>query len=89
MSLSIGEPIDPRVPFVRTLHDLDAAWQVGASGPRQRAVESAGKRVGDALREGPEVVSVRTLPTSASAAVHASAPVVAPTVVPLGAVVAR
>lgn len=66
MSLQIGEPIDTRVPWIRALHDLDDAWQVGASGPRQRAVESAGRRVGDALREAARVVSVRTLPTSAA-----------------------
>src|SRR5690348_3805417 len=59
-----GEPIDARVPWIRALHALDEAWQVGTSGARQRAVEQAGKRVGDALREGPRVISVRTLPTS-------------------------
>jgi glyoxylase-like metal-dependent hydrolase (beta-lactamase superfamily II) len=66
MSLKLGEPISPLVSWIRTLHDLDAAWQVGASGPRQRAVEHAGKAVGDALRAAPQVVSVRTLPTSAA-----------------------
>lgn len=63
-SIHLGEPIDARVPFIRTIHALDAAWQTGASGPRQRAVEAAGKALGDALRAGPRVVSVRTLPTS-------------------------
>jgi hypothetical protein len=48
--MKIGEPIDARVPFIRALHDLDAAWQNGVSGPRQRAVEAAGKALGDALR---------------------------------------
>lgn len=64
--MKTGEPIDTRVPWIRSLHDLDAGWQTGASGPRQRAVESAGKQLGDALRGGPRVVSVRTLPTSAA-----------------------
>jgi glyoxylase-like metal-dependent hydrolase (beta-lactamase superfamily II) len=66
MSLKLGDPITPLLSWIRTLHDLDAAWQVGASGPRQRAVEHAGKAVGDALRAEPQVVSVRTLPTSAA-----------------------
>jgi glyoxylase-like metal-dependent hydrolase (beta-lactamase superfamily II) len=64
MSLKIGEPVSPRLPWIRALHDLDAAWQTGSSGARQREVERAGKHVGDALRQGPQVVSVRTLPTS-------------------------
>jgi glyoxylase-like metal-dependent hydrolase (beta-lactamase superfamily II) len=63
-SMKVGAPIDARVPFIRALHDLDAAWQTSVSGPRQRAVEAAGKALGDALREGPRVVAVRTLPTS-------------------------
>lgn len=64
MPLKPGNPIDPRLPWIRTLHELDAAWATGTTAARQRAVEAVGKRVGDALREGPRVVSVRTLPTS-------------------------
>jgi len=66
MSLKIGEPVSPRLPWIRAFHDLDAAWQVGASGARQREVERVGKQVGDALRSAERVVSVRTLPTSAA-----------------------
>jgi glyoxylase-like metal-dependent hydrolase (beta-lactamase superfamily II) len=66
MSLKIGEPVSPQLPWIRAIHDLDAAWQVGASGARQREVERVGKQVGDALRSGERVVSVRTLPTSAA-----------------------
>jgi hypothetical protein len=66
MPLSLGEPVSPRLPWIRKLHDLDAAWSTGTSAARQRQVERAGKRVGDALRESPRVVSVRTLPTSAA-----------------------
>lgn len=66
MTLKIGEPIDARVPWIRALHDLDAAWQVGGGAPRQREVERVGKQVGDALRAGPKVIAVRTLPTSAA-----------------------
>jgi glyoxylase-like metal-dependent hydrolase (beta-lactamase superfamily II) len=61
-----GDPIDSRLPWVRPLHDLDAAWSTGSVGSRQRAVERAGVVLGDALRSGPRVVSVRTLPTSAA-----------------------
>jgi hypothetical protein len=64
MKLKISEPIDPRLPWVRRLHDLDEARAVGTTGARQRALELSGKRLGDALREQPRVVSVRTLPTS-------------------------
>lgn len=49
---------------MRTLHDLDEARGVGSTGARQRAVESAGRRLGDALRSQGQVISVRTLPTS-------------------------
>ena len=65
-TLRIGEPIDTRVPWIRALHDLDSARAIGTTGARQRAVESAGRLVGDALREQPRVVSVRTLPTSSA-----------------------
>lgn len=39
---------------------------MGAVGARQRALEHAGQKLGDVLREGPKVVSVTTLPTSAA-----------------------
>jgi hypothetical protein len=58
----LGEPIDPRLPWIRRLSDLDQAWDVGASGPRLTALERAGKRLGDALRVRPKVAAVRTLP---------------------------
>jgi len=64
MSMHTGEPVDPRVPWIRTLHDLDAAWDVGAVGAREREVVAAATRLGDALRSEPRVLSVRTLPTS-------------------------
>jgi len=64
MSMHIGEPVDPRVPWIRALHDLDAAWSVGAVGAREREVAAAGRRLGDTLRCEPRVLSVRTLPTS-------------------------
>ena len=64
MTMKLGEPLDPRVPFIRTLADLNEAWSTGTHAARERAVAAAGKRLGDELRSGPRVVSVRTLPTS-------------------------
>jgi hypothetical protein len=64
MPFSLGNPVDPRLPWIRQLHDLDGARAAGTASARQRALEQAGKRLGDGLREGPRVVSVRTLPTS-------------------------
>ncbi|HMJ10286.1 MAG TPA: hypothetical protein VK524_02715 [Polyangiaceae bacterium] len=64
MNMKLGGPVDARLPWIRTLHDLDAARGTGATAPRERAVAEAGRRLGDALRSGPKVVSVRTLPTS-------------------------
>ena len=66
MSLREGPPVDPRLPWVRTLQSLSAARSVSGTGPREHAVERAGRTLGDALRSGPRVVSVRTLPTSAA-----------------------
>lgn len=62
--LQIGEPLDRRLPWVRTLHNLDSARAVQATGARQRSLEQAGRRLGDDLRMAPRVISVRTLPTS-------------------------
>jgi glyoxylase-like metal-dependent hydrolase (beta-lactamase superfamily II) len=62
--MRLGEPVDARLPWVRRLHNLDEAWNHGVSGPRLCALEQAGLRLGDALRAGPSVVAVRTLPLS-------------------------
>lgn len=59
-----GSPVDPRLPWVRTISDLDEARSIGASGPRLRAMRGAAERLSAELREGPRVVSVRTLPVS-------------------------
>lgn len=64
MTLRIGEPIDNRISWIRKVHDLDAARASSGTGLRQDAVERAGRAFGDSLREGPKVLSVRTLPTS-------------------------
>ncbi|HEX3593589.1 MAG TPA: hypothetical protein VHU80_00770 [Polyangiaceae bacterium] len=66
MTLKLGDPVDRRLPWLRKLHELDAARASQSAGARQHALEQAGRRLGDRLREGPKVVSVRTLPTSAA-----------------------
>lgn len=63
-ALQLGEPIDKRTPWIRTLHNLDAARAGNTAVSRQRALETGGRQLGDALRQQPRVISVRTLPTS-------------------------
>jgi hypothetical protein len=62
--LNVGEPIDLRLPWIRKLHDLDDARVTGTTAGRQRMLKQAGRQLGDRLREGPRVLSVRTLPTT-------------------------
>ncbi|MCB9598175.1 MAG: hypothetical protein H6719_36010 [Sandaracinaceae bacterium] len=62
--MKLGEPVHPDLSWVRAIHALDDARAIGAAGPRLRAVRQAAERLGDALRDGPEVVAVRTLPVS-------------------------
>jgi glyoxylase-like metal-dependent hydrolase (beta-lactamase superfamily II) len=64
MSLRFGDSLDQRVPWIRKIVDLDDARARVGVGLRQEAVERAGRALGDRLREGPKVLSVRTLPTS-------------------------
>jgi glyoxylase-like metal-dependent hydrolase (beta-lactamase superfamily II) len=64
MTMKVGAPVDPRLSWVRKLHDMDEPWSTAGTGPRQRVVERAGRAFGDALRSEPKVISVRTLPTS-------------------------
>jgi glyoxylase-like metal-dependent hydrolase (beta-lactamase superfamily II) len=49
-------------PGTAPLIDFDAAWAVGSSGPRLRAVRVAAERVRDRFAAGPRAVAVRTLP---------------------------
>jgi glyoxylase-like metal-dependent hydrolase (beta-lactamase superfamily II) len=65
-SLRHDEPLDVRVPWVRRVRALDAARALGAPGARQRALAQAGRQLGDQLRAGSRVVSVRTLPTTSA-----------------------
>ncbi|HEY6559835.1 MAG TPA: hypothetical protein VI072_21275 [Polyangiaceae bacterium] len=64
MPLQLGDPLDPRVSWIRKLLDLSDARSSPSTGLRQRALERAGRALGDQLREGPRAVSVRTLPTT-------------------------
>jgi len=59
--MKLGEPIDARIPWVRTLNDLDDAWNITTPGPQLEALRSAGRSLGDALRSGPRVLGVKTL----------------------------
>jgi glyoxylase-like metal-dependent hydrolase (beta-lactamase superfamily II) len=63
-SIRLGDPIDRRIPWVRRIVDLDAARSTSSVGARQREMIRAGHALGNALRDGPKVISVRTLPTS-------------------------
>jgi hypothetical protein len=60
--MRMGEPIDTRLPWVRRIHDLDEARALTSHGPQLRTLVDAGRKLGDDLRSGPRVVSVRTLP---------------------------
>jgi hypothetical protein len=60
--MDLGAPIDERIPWVRRLTDLDEARGVTAAGPKLKAVRRAAERLGDALRDGPRAIAVRTLP---------------------------
>ncbi len=60
--MQLGEPIDTRVPWARYVDDLRQARGVSSAGPKLDAMRTAGRRLGDDLRAGPQVVSVRTLP---------------------------
>jgi len=64
--LQTGQGIDRRVPWIHQLLTLNEARGTGTPAARERAVQQAGRKLGDALRSGPKVVSLRTLPTSAA-----------------------
>ncbi|MGE0785037.1 MAG: hypothetical protein AB7S26_05060 [Sandaracinaceae bacterium] len=62
--MKLGEPIDARVPWIRSIHDFDGARAERSMGVRGDKLRRAAERLSDSLREGPRVVSVRTLPVS-------------------------
>jgi glyoxylase-like metal-dependent hydrolase (beta-lactamase superfamily II) len=56
------EPVDARLPWVRVLGDLDEARAIASSSGKLHELRRLGERLGEELRDGPRVVSVRTLP---------------------------
>lgn len=60
--MKLGDPVDPRLPWVRKIHHLDDARRVSSPGPQLRALCEATRRLGDDFRAAPRVVAVRTLP---------------------------
>jgi glyoxylase-like metal-dependent hydrolase (beta-lactamase superfamily II) len=63
-SLRPGAAIDRRLPWVRKLHGLDAAWAESTAGGRHAALLKAGRALGEDLRAGPRVRAVRSFDTS-------------------------
>ncbi|HZO13074.1 MAG TPA: hypothetical protein VFB62_07440 [Polyangiaceae bacterium] len=59
--MKLGATVDPRLPWIRKLSDLDEARSVSTPGPRLEALRKAGRTLGDSLRNGPRVVGVKTL----------------------------
>lgn len=57
-----GAPIHPDLPWIRPIHDLDEARAIRSAGRRLDAVRRGAERLGDALRDEPKAVAVRTLP---------------------------
>jgi len=53
--------MDSKLPWIRTVPQLQAARAEMLPGARLRAVSNAGRMLGDALREGPRVLGVKTL----------------------------
>ena len=62
--MTLGDAVDPRVPWIRRIHTLDGPWATAHTARRERAVTDAATALGEELRHGPQVVSVRSLPTS-------------------------
>lgn len=60
-AVQLGDPVDPKLGWLRTLHDLDAARATSLPGERLVALERAGRDLGDALRASGRVLGVKTL----------------------------
>jgi hypothetical protein len=60
------QPLDPRVPWAHSFSTLEAARREASPRVRREALERRGRELGDALRAGPRVTALRTLPTSAA-----------------------
>lgn len=61
LAMLLGDPIDPRVPWIRALRDLEETRAVSLPAERIRATVAAGQKLGDDLRTGPRVLGVKTL----------------------------
>ena len=53
-------PPNAAPPGASRVSELDAAWSLGAAGPRHRAIRAAAERVRDRFAAGPRAVSVRS-----------------------------
>src|SRR5215813_9041461 len=60
--MKVGEPIDPRVPWIRKLNDLKDARAVRSAGLKLEAMRRSAHALGDRMRSGPKVIAVKTLP---------------------------
>jgi glyoxylase-like metal-dependent hydrolase (beta-lactamase superfamily II) len=59
--MRVGDPVHSKLPWLRVLHDLDDARATSLPAAHIDALARAGRALGDALREGPKVVGVKTL----------------------------
>lgn len=59
--MKLGEPVDPNLPWVRTIDALKSARACSLPAVKIAAFEQSGRRLGDSLRSGPKVLGVRTL----------------------------
>ena len=59
--MKLGNAVHESLPWVRTLHDVDAAWNQPSDRRQVDAVEDAGRGLGEDLRAGAKVAAVRTL----------------------------
>ena len=58
--MKLTQPIDERLRWIHSLHDLDDARSVGLPGARIDALMRAGRSLGDELKSGPRVRAVKT-----------------------------
>ena len=64
MGLRLGDPPHDALPWVSTIDLLDEARAEACAGAKLRAIRYAAEELGDALRAGPQVIAVRTIPVS-------------------------
>jgi hypothetical protein len=59
--MKYGEPIDKRLPWIRSISDLHEARGLGTPAARIDGLRLAGRKLGDQLRAQPQVLGVKTL----------------------------